>query len=330
MKHLISLKKLSINELNSKLNNFKYERIDKKNKFPKDIFKENSFDENSFSMTATHVWTLCKIFPLIKGEKLKDDILYMHFVSLLEIFQILNGDKFNENILQELEERIFQYLSEFKSLYNRPITAKLHFLLHYPRSIRNFGAPREFSTMRFESKHSYFKKVQQATHNHINLIKSLASRHQYLQSLSLASSNYFSSLELGTKQRLEDLYVEIIKSQTDIDIYSFFNWIDLNGIEYHVNDIFIKCVNQKTPTFSTIRSIVYDGQNIFFLLDDLITMYYWKHYTGYLVKEIEHTFNIYNWKNIFNPMPIDRYLIDEIDNIHLVTPKYCYFNYESF
>jgi hypothetical protein len=173
MKHLISLKKLSINELNSKLNNFKYERIDKKNKFPKDIFKENSFDENSFSMTATHVWTLCKIFPLIIGEKLKDDILYMHFVSLLEIFQILNGDKFNENILQELEERIFQYLSEFKSLYNRPITAKLHFLLHYPRSIRNFGAPREFSTMRFESKHSYFKKVQQATHNHILYIYSI-------------------------------------------------------------------------------------------------------------------------------------------------------------
>ena len=83
------------------------------------------------------------------------------------------------------------------------MTPKQHFLIHYPSSILRFGPPRDYWIIRFEAKHQYFKSADTATFCQINVLKSLAERHQNLQLFHLTSQDFFIDRELGTKQSIE-------------------------------------------------------------------------------------------------------------------------------
>ena len=155
-------------------------------------------DKNStYKISATHQWIIMRFLPVLIGEKLKADKAFLHFVQLVEIVRSLNDDEYDDRKINDLTLKIEKYLQEFKIIYpNEHFTPKQHFLIHYPSAIRLYGPPKFYSTMRFESKHSYFKHVIQATHNRINLLKSLAERHQRLQVFHLTSPNYFMDIDL--------------------------------------------------------------------------------------------------------------------------------------
>ena len=92
------------------------------------------------------MWTLMNILPNIAGELLKDNIHYLHFISLLEIFRLLNDDVYDENKIKRIEDAIYYYLLEFKVFFpNKKITPKQHFMVHYGRLIRQFGAPKTYT-----------------------------------------------------------------------------------------------------------------------------------------------------------------------------------------
>ena len=81
------------------------------------------------------MWTLIRVFPIIIGNKLKDNQNYLNFNYLIEISRLLNGSKIDENTLSLLEKNIENYLNEFKRLYEGNITEKQHFLIHYTWAI---------------------------------------------------------------------------------------------------------------------------------------------------------------------------------------------------
>ncbi|CAN8009013.1 unnamed protein product [Ixodes pacificus] len=54
----------------------------------------------------------------------------------------------------------------------------MHYLIHYPRSIRLYGSLSKLSSMRFEAKHQYFKSLAKKTRNFINICRTLSTRHQ--------------------------------------------------------------------------------------------------------------------------------------------------------
>ncbi len=63
-----------------------------------------------------------------------------------------------------------------------PLKPKHHYMLHYTDLILKFGPLIRLWTLRFESKHCYFKDCARKLHNFIHLSKTLAERHQLLQS----------------------------------------------------------------------------------------------------------------------------------------------------
>ena len=135
---------------------------------------------------------------------------YVHFLTLVEIFYLLNAQVFCEESIIIIEEKIFTYLNQFKTLYpGEPLTAKFHFMIHYGRSIREFGPVVQYSTMRFESKHSHFKQIDRAVHNQINLTKSITTKHQELQLFYLSSQNYFNSSEYGSNGTVSPVNLNI-------------------------------------------------------------------------------------------------------------------------
>lgn len=317
IQHLTDEKKYSPKQLNEDLNSFKYGRIDKQNRMNCDLFTEKS----SYKISATHMWLLLRVFPLMCGEKLKDDVKYKHFIELLHIFRDLNDESYDENKIKKLELDIENYLKNFKKHYptNR-IIPKQHFLIHYPSTIRKFGPPRSYSTIRFEAKHSYFKQVNNATHNHINLLKSLAYRHQYLQVYHLSSSSYFKPNELGSCN-LDKTMSDFVGLELKTKNFILINWIKWNGIKYATNDLVVFNRINDLPVVGAIKSLVYliKLKSFRLVVDEFQTLQYVDYLASYQIKQMESRLKIVEIIKLLSPWPLDLY---ELRNSYYLIPKY--------
>ncbi|CAF0799181.1 unnamed protein product [Brachionus calyciflorus] len=322
MNYLNSIKFLSVKELNESLEKFNYNRNDLKNKIPNNHFTSTSLKTKyGFKLSATHFWTLIRIFPLIYGESLKDDEVFLNFILLVEIFRDLNGTILNEELILSIEERIDQYLKTLKLLHGINLTAKHHMIIHSGRCIRDFGPPHQYSTMRFESTHKKFKNIYERTNNSINVTKSLATRHQNLQLFYFNSENYFKDCEYGPETQNNSLY-SLIKDLRGRDVIAF-KWVNLNGIEYYEDFIIvIKKNNTNLPIFGKIDLIYSKNNKLFFMVYKLKTLCYLEHFLGFHVVD-ENTERLHfhltpnELKNNFHPLSI--YLVD---GQKIVQPKY--------
>jgi hypothetical protein len=187
------------------------------------------------------MWTLIRIFPIFCGSKLKNNLYYLNFIKLIEIFRILNGDVYNEDIINEVEFKINDFLTELKQLYkDKSITPKFHFLVHYPRCIKLFGPPRNYSCMRFDSKHQVFKRCIEALNNRINLLKSCAERHEAMQLYHLLCPNYFIDLITGVTHNIDSIIKDFVYININESNIQFFKRLKYNGIDYKINDYVVK------------------------------------------------------------------------------------------
>ena len=120
----------------------------------------------SVGSNAHENWTLLRLLPLMVG------------------LEIPEGDPAWEVFL--CSETLLSLL-QTKSTQRRPfaswmqcIIPKHHFLEHYPELIRAYGPLVSLWTMRFEAKHSFFKRVVRHTRSFRNIVLSLTMKHQLL------------------------------------------------------------------------------------------------------------------------------------------------------
>jgi hypothetical protein len=264
-----------------------------------------------------------RIFPMMVGEYLiSNEISHRPFLNYLQICEItrdLYDDSFSKEKIILLRENINNYLIDFKGLYEKKLTPKQHFLIHYPTAIERWGPPRLYSTMRFESKHSYFKRVINAIHNAINISHSLALRHQNLQVHHLLSTDYFANLGLGSHDfSAEKPLLDFIKLRLKANNIELYKWIKNKGIKYHTNDFVVSSKNEM-PIFSLIKAIIFHRLSIFFLLDEYETMGYNVNLTCYMIKETERELKICTINKLVNLWPLGGYPYGQLV---LISPKY--------
>ena len=72
---------------------------------------------------------------------------------------------------------------------------KHHYLMHYAWLILQYGPIHHCSTLRFESKHSYFKRLIRAKKNFKNVCSTLVYNHQYLQACLLQKGLFCQDLQ---------------------------------------------------------------------------------------------------------------------------------------
>ena len=199
-------------------------------------------------------------------------------------------------------------------------------MVHYPRCIRENGPPLDYSTMRFDSKLHNLKRIHHAVNNHINLLLSLAYRHQGLQLYHLCSQSYFKECEFGSFQKISSQIKDYISlNLQDTTKLQFYNWISYQRVKYTIKDVVV--VKRKKlnilPQFAKIATIIYraDTKSFFLLVDVFRTVEYRQDLTGYIIEENNDSlFNVIKIDDLSHYCPLDQHAL--LTGNQVVIPKY--------
>ena len=136
------------------------------------------------SGTATQNWSLLVLLPLLIGSMLdSSDEIWQFIVRLRQMCCYIFAPALHLVQISAMNDIIDDYLNERKHLFPlQKLRPKHHILEHYAYLYLTFGPLINVWTLRFESKHQYFKRIIRYSQNFINVTKSLSYKHQLLQS----------------------------------------------------------------------------------------------------------------------------------------------------
>lgn len=174
-------------------------------------------------------------------------------------------------------------------------------------AIRRFGPPIDYSSMRFEAKHSFFKQVNSSNHNHLNLTKSLTDRHQKLQLFHLLSNAYLKKIEMGTQDKVSSILHDIIRTRLNSENLDFFKYISYYGVEYHIDDVINYGFLDDVPLFGKIKAIILNDKKISLYLDSFETLEFNNSINGYILQDSDDLSPIISLESIKNIFPLDLY-----------------------
>lgn len=195
LKNLINVKGwLTYAELNQRINMFPYLGADAASK-PSQV----NVTGNRLGGQATQNWCLIRLLPIILFDVIRyeEDKVWQLFLLLHDIVEIVCAPKIKDSDIAYLAVLIDEYLEDRLSCFpNEKLRPKHHFLKHYPKLILQFGPLIRLWTLRFESKHCYFKRCVKSAQNFKNVCQTLSEKHQLLQAYKQASPYFQSVVEV--------------------------------------------------------------------------------------------------------------------------------------
>ena len=133
--------------------------------------------------SASQNWCFLRIFPLLVfGLVDPEDDAYDALMLLRTVVELVMAPAISYGEVAYMRVVIDDYIDRRRALFPHvPLRPKHHFLSHYAMLTLQFGPLVRLWTLRFESKHQYFKRCVRRSRNFINVAKMLASRHQLQQ-----------------------------------------------------------------------------------------------------------------------------------------------------
>jgi len=162
--------------LNRRIDEFQYAPMDSKNK-PAPV----KTDGTKLGGSAVQNWTLIRLLPLIIEGKIKNpnDPVWKLYLKLKALVEHVAAPAMTEQQIDNLDLIIASYLIAREEVLSN-FTIKYHLLKHYCKLIRQIGPLLHLWGMRFEHFHKHFKRIARVCNNFINLLSTLATRHQLL------------------------------------------------------------------------------------------------------------------------------------------------------
>lgn len=168
-------KTVAIQEVNDILKRFYFGQNDRRYKLV--LIPEKVALDGNISGTAAEKWTLFRTLPFLIGNKTEEkNKFWQLYLVVREIGETILSLTISIHWISHLHSLINLFLTDFSNLFPGSFTPKLHFLVHYPRLILEYGSPRSHWCMRFEAKHLCFKRVAEITNNFVNICQTLAKR----------------------------------------------------------------------------------------------------------------------------------------------------------
>lgn len=253
---------LTLSEIQSRVRDFCYSNMHKYNT-PSLI----SVDKNHLNQSASQIYCLMIHMPFIFYD-LKDEIseYWSPMQTLLKCMQIAFSYSISENDVQILKCRISDHLKAVKQVFNRRLTAKHHFLVHYPNSIRKMGPPIKSWTMRLEAKHKSFTEIAKNKKNFINSCQTMANNHQdqackypVVVAQIVLSKKYGQFAKTMEYTKYEEIIIEKIGSQRAVNL-RVHHFLKYDDIDYRTGHFVIFNNN-----FYKITHILSDDEKVMFV-----------------------------------------------------------------
>lgn len=178
--YFINNKWLSLECLNFKLQNIKFY---KEQNYQKPITIKKS---KKLHGSASQNLQILRMLPFAFYDSVKynKDPVWQMILLLLHICQLIKSYNISVGQVALLKNLLQEYInfrqSNFPNVNLRP---KHHYILHYADMIQKFGPLNNFCTLRYESKHRYFKNRIKHMLNFKNITYTLAEKHQLLQAV---------------------------------------------------------------------------------------------------------------------------------------------------
>ena len=114
------------------------------------------------------------------GPKVQEEEeVWQLLMTLKDVVELVMSPTHTDESIGHLESLIAEHRHRFCSVFPQgKLIPKHHFVEHYPQLIKAFGPLVSLWTMRFEAKHSFFKKIVRQTNCFRNILKSMAKKHQ--------------------------------------------------------------------------------------------------------------------------------------------------------
>ncbi|XP_036419954.1 uncharacterized protein LOC118803580 [Colossoma macropomum] len=287
LKSLISKNYFTLDHLNAIIHSFPYKLLDKTNR-PQQIPKSFAL-KGSIGGNCHENWTLLRLLPLMIGDKIPEkEKTWQILLDLKDIVELLATSQFSNETLCYLESKISDHRSLLKEVFpDFHLLPKHHFLEHYPEVIRRFGPLIDFWTIRFEAKHSFFKRVVHDVKNFKNILLTLATKHQ----LSLA---YYLDLPSLFRPDLEVGHVAVVSPETlehsikkaielkyaSITTISLATHACLHGTKYSEGMFLSVGHTSGLPDFGKLVKIIIVSNSVSFIIEPF-TAWYIEHLRSY-------------------------------------------------
>ena len=279
---LISDRIVTFDQLNNIIATFPYAHSDKVNKpqkIPKAFLTQK---KGSIGGNGHENWTLLRLLPLMIGCLVpKEEKAWLSLLLLKDIVELVTSSKFSEGLLSCLESKISDHRQLFKEAFpNVKLKPKHHFVEHYPHLIRCFGPLVDLWTFRFESKHSFFKRIVRDCHNTKSLLQTLAKRHQLMQAYVIDSPSFFKP-ELQVSQ-LKTVRTSLLEPNQRVSIerrYGHRNTVSLStnvcvhGTSYSKGMIVSIGSCSGIPDFCKILHVLITDGEMSLILEKLTSLY---------------------------------------------------------
>ena len=202
IKYFVQKKWFTYEQLNRAIGQFKYIGADAKDK-PSVLPRSN----DKLCGQAVQNWVFLRLFPIIIGNWIVNytDDVWQLVLKLREIVQMIVALRISVDQIGYLKCLISEYLYDRKHLFpEQRFIPKHHYLAHYADLILQFGPLIRVWTMRFESKHKYFKQCVRKCQNFKNACKTVSERHQLLQAYLSTGSLFGEQVEYDVALAFHD------------------------------------------------------------------------------------------------------------------------------
>lgn len=291
---LICLKTyFSIESLNYKLQYFDYGPNDSGNK--PTLFELKKLKNLNVKMSASEMLCFVRYAPLIFGDLVPEGTKSWEvFLMMREILFIIISPAIKKESIDYLSVLIENFNQQFQVVFNTHLRPKFHFLTHYPSVIRKSGPPVQYWVMRQEAKHKITKSYTKVNANNVNLLFSVATKHQMQISDRLLNEDGFapSKIVLPCKTKVASANVlQYFKIYDESLTLHLVKKVDFNFVFKEGGVIVTGFDVQGFPDYAMIDKIAVDvknNNNIFFLCHVLTCDSYDSHFQSHsIVKETE-------------------------------------------
>jgi len=268
---LIKKKYFTLLQLNDLIHQFPYKWTDKSDS-PQPI-PLNFATRKSIGGNAHENWSLLRLLPLMIGFKVPENEPAWHLLmDLKDIVELVVAPFHTEDTIRFLDIKISEHRHRYLQIFPEArVLPKHHYLEHYPQLIKAFGPLVALWTMRFEAKHSFFKRVVRHTNCFRNILRSLAVKHQFMLAYHLHGTDVLkpaltvsniSTLPVDVlKENIQEAVQKKFPGETSIQVA---NTVTCHGTTYSVGMILPYGSTGGLPDFVELNLIlIVHGQPVF-------------------------------------------------------------------